>query len=551
MLSFSKQLGFVGLAVVLSGFASQGGTSTAPSAAALPRLGHHHFKITTASPAAQKAFDRGLTLAYSFQHYAAEQEFRRAAALDPDCAIAWWGVALVNGPHINFPFVPPDKAATAWDALTRAQARAAGASPPEQGLIDALSRRYANPQPEDRSSLDAAYAEAMRALWRAYPMNADVGTLFVEAAMDLHPWDFWKDGAAQPWTPEIVDTLELVLRLDSKHPGANHFYVHAIESSPHPQKAVVVADRLRTLVPDASHMVHMPAHIYARVGRWEDAAQANRDAMKADAKYRAAYPRPGFYALYMAHNAHFLAWVSMMQGRSADTIQLARQMVGSVPPDFLQDYASIADGFMIFVSEALMRFGRWDEVLAEPEPAPGMPLARALWRFTRASALTALNRLPEAREERKAFQRAAAAVPAGYTFGNNSASNLLAIAGHVLDGELAARTGDFDAAISSLRAAAHLEDSLMYDEPPDWIQPVRHTLGAVLLRAGKPAEAEQAYRVDLVHYPENGWSLLGLRDALRQQRKDAEARRVDARLKLVWQYADVAPVATCYCQDYR
>ena len=253
----------------------------------------------------------------------------------------------------------------------------------------------------------------------------------------------------------------------------------------------------------------------------------------------------------MAHNAHFLTFVSMMQGRSADSVQLARQMVASVPPTSCRDYAPIADGFMIFVSEVLMRFGRWDEILAEPEPAPGLPLSRALWRFTRTSALTALNRLPEAREEHKAFQRAAALVPANYTFGNNSASNLLAIAALVLDGELAARTGDLDAAISSLQAAAKLEDGLRYDEPPDWIQPVRHTLGAVLLRAGKPAEAEQAYREDLVHFPDNGWSLLGLRDALHQQSKSAEARQVDARLKQVWQRADVAPAATCYCQDYR
>jgi len=550
MLKLLRLLGCGSLAVLLAGCASHREPSSAPSHAALPRLGDHHFKVTTRSPEAQQAFDRGLTLAYSFLHYPAEQEFRRAAAIDPDCAMAWWGVALVNGPHINFPAVPPARAATAWDALLKAQARAAGASPLERSLIDALSRRYANPQPADRRPLDVAYAEAMRGLWRAHPRNADVGTLFVEAAMDLHPWDLWKDGGPQPWTPEIVETLERVLRLDPSHPGANHLYVHAIEASPDPHKAVAAADRLRTLVPDASHMVHMPAHIYARVGRWEDAAQSNRDAMKADLKYRAAYPRPGFYGLYMTHNAHFLAFVSMMQGRSADTIELARQMVASIPPDFRQDYAAIADGFLIFTSEALMRFGRWEEILAEPEPAAELPLSRALWRFTRTSAFTALNRLPEARAERDAFEQAAAAVPASYTFGNNAASNLLAIARRVLEGELAARTGDLDVAVVSLRKAAQIEDGLAYDEPPDWIQPTRHTLGAVLLRAGKGDEAELAYREDLARFPDNGWSLLGLRDALRQQDKHAEARRVDARLKQVWARADVAPTATCYCQAY-
>ena len=545
------QAGWLALVFVLVGCASDREASSSQQTRALPKLGDHHLKVTTCSAAAQAAFDRGLTLAYSFAHYAAEQEFRRAAALDTNCAMAWWGVALVNGPHINFPMVPPHKATNAWEALTRAQAKAGQATAFEQALIEALSRRYAQPQPEDRHALDAAYAEAMRGLWRTYSNHADVGALFAEAAMDLHPWDLWQDGSPQPWTPEIVETLQAVLRVDPDHPGANHFFIHATEASPNPEQAVPAADRLRTLVPDASHMVHMPAHIYARVGRWQDAAQANRHAMKADARYRALYPRPGFYALYMAHNAHFLAYVCMMQGRSEESVQLARQMVSSIPPDFLRDYAPIADGFMIFVSEALMRFGRWEEVLAEPEPPGSRPLSRALWYFTRTSALTALNRLPEARAEQQAFQEAAAAVPAGYTFGNNSASNLLAIASLVLEGELAARTGQLDAATASLRAAAKLEDHLQYDEPPDWIQPVRHTLGAVLLRAGKPAEAEQAYREDLARYPENGWALLGLRNSLGQQGKEQEARLVQRRLKRAWQYADSSPSATCYCQAYE
>jgi tetratricopeptide (TPR) repeat protein len=547
---------FAALLILLTASAGERVVSGAPPLDAerttpLPRLGDHHFKVTTASADAQRAFDRGLTLAYSFLHYPAEQEFRRATTLDPDCAMAWWGIALVNGPHINHPIVPPKKAAAAWDALTKAQAVAAKASPVEQALIRALSKRYANPQPEDRGPLDIAYSNAMRELWRANPENADIGTLFVEAAMDLHPWDLWKAGKPQPWTSEIVSTLERVLVINPNHPGANHLYIHAMEASANPEKAVAAADRLGKLVPDASHMLHMPAHIYARVGRWEDAADSNRRAMQADVQYRAAFPRPGFYAMYMAHNAHFLGFVSMMQGRSKDAIQIARDLVASVPPDFLKDYAGIADGYMIFVSHALMRFGRWDEILAEPEPPAERPLSRALWRFTRTSALIALNRLAEARAERDAFAKAVAAVPEGYTFGNNTAANLLAIAAHVLDGEMAARTGDLDTAVRSLRAGARIEDELLYDEPPDWIQPVRHTLGAVLLRAGKPGEAEQVYREDLDRYPENGWSLFGLRDALKAQGKQAEADRVSARFEKAWARADVTPSATCYCQAYR
>jgi tetratricopeptide (TPR) repeat protein len=513
----------------------------------LDRLGRHTFPVTTTSKEAQRAFDRGLTLAYSFGHYAAEQEFRRALAADPNCAMAYWGIALVNGPHINFPLVPPPKAAAAWAALTNAQALAAPTTPLEQSLIQALSTRYANPPPEDRSALEAAYAHAMRELWKANPDNADIGTLFVEAAMDLHPWDLWKAGQPQPWTPEIIDSLEAILRLSPRHPGANHLYIHAVEASPHPEKAVPAADRLGKLVPDSSHMVHMPAHIYARVSRWEDAAEANRRAMKADARYRAAYPRPGFYALYMAHNAHFLTYVTMMQGRSAESIRLAREVVSGIPEDFLRDYPGIADGFMIFASEVLMRFGRWEAILAEPKPPASLPLSIALWHFTRAVALTALDRPDEALKEKAAFATATAAVPAGYTFGNNLAAHLLAIAGLVLDGEMQAKAGHYDESIATLRKAVAIEDTLFYDEPPDWIQPVRHTLGAVLLRASKLVEAEQVYREDLVQYPGNGWSLMGLRDSLNRQGRTAEARKADAQLRKAWAKTDIKPNATCFC----
>ncbi|HWI56005.1 MAG TPA: hypothetical protein VNZ22_02175 [Bacillota bacterium] len=539
------------VAVLLAGCASHPTAHTSQAPQELRHLGHHRFKVTTQSAEAQRAFDRGLTLAYAFGHYAAEQEFRRAAQADPECAMAWWGVALVNGPHINFPSVTPDHAATAWQALTQAKALASRTRPLEQALIRALSQRYAQSQPQDRSSLDVAYATAMRNLWRTYPDNADVGTLFAEAAMDLHPWDLWQADGPRPWTPEILTTLERALQLDLKHPGANHLYIHAMEASPQPEKAVPAADRLRKLVPDASHLVHMPAHIYARVGRWGDAAQANREALKADARYRTAYPRPGFYNMYMAHNAHFLTFAAMMQGRSDEALRCAHQMIAEVPDQFIKDYTPVADGFLILESEALMRFGRWEEILAQPEPPPGLPLSRALWHFTRTSALTALDRTNAASAEKAAFEQAAAAVPKDWTFGNNSATNLLQIASRVLAGEMAAQRGQWEAAIQALREGVQIENTLRYNEPPDWIQPVRHTLGAVLLRAGKASEAATVYREDLERYPENGWSLMGLRDALRQQGKDAEARVVDKRCKKAWRQADVHPSTTCYCQERR
>jgi tetratricopeptide (TPR) repeat protein len=518
------------------------------ASAQLKRLGNHAFPVTTRSREAQTAFNRGLILAYAFSHHAAEQEFRAAVEADPACAMAHWGVALVNGPHINFPMVPPDRAAKAWDALQRAQALAPQAGPLEQQLIAALATRYANPQPEDRTPLDHAYAAAMKPLWQQHPDNADIATLYAEALMDLHPWDLWTDAGAQPWTSEIVTTLERALELNPEHPGANHLYIHAIEASPHAEKALAAADRLLTLAPDASHLVHMPAHIYARVGRWEQAADSNRRAESADKVFRSAYPRPGFYAMYMAHNTHFLAFSAMMQGRSAEALASARKLVADIPEDFLAEYGEVADGYLIFPSEVLMRFGRWEDILKEPEPAAPYHLSRALWRFTRAVALTSLGRLEEASTEREAFRMACAAVPEDRFFGNNSAADLLAVATHTLDGEMAAKEDRFEEAVDSLTNAIALEDRLRYDEPPDWIQPVRHTLGAVLLRAGRAAEAEQIYREDLKKFPGNGWSLMGLRDALKKQGKTAEAETMDAAFQKAWAGADVKPTATCYCQ---
>jgi tetratricopeptide (TPR) repeat protein len=513
-------------------------------------LGKHHFKITTESADAQRAFDRGLTLAYGFSYHRAEGEFRRAAEADPNCAMAWWGVALVNGPHINFAAVPPDRAKVAWEAASKAKTLASGATKLEKALIEAMDKRYADPPPSDRASLDQAYAKAMGDVWRAYPRNADVGNLYAEALMDLHPWDLWtKDGKSRPWTPQIVATLERVLALNPKHPGANHLYIHAIEASPRPERATPAADRLRNLVPGLSHLVHMPAHIYARTGRWKDAALSNVAAMKADEAYRAAYPRPGFYAMYMAHNAHFLAFTAMMRGQSEEAIRLARSMVANIPEDFLRDYTVTADGFLIFPSEVLMRFGRWKEILQEPAPRAGFPLSRALWHYTRASALNSLNRPKEADEERVAFRDAAAEIPAEWTFGNSKASDLVAIASHTLDGEFSAKANRYDEAIKSLREAVRIEDTLPYDEPPDWIQPVRHTLGAVLLRADRPKEAEQVYKEDLKKFPGNGWSLFGLAQAMEKQGKRPQTVRLaQARFKKAWSDADAKLEATCFCQ---
>lgn len=530
------------------------GPAVAQAAARTPaadpfHLGSHSFTITTTSSDAQHAFDRGLTLAYGFSHGSAEREFRKAVEADPQAAMPWWGIALVNGPHINFPLVPPEKAAVAWDALSKARNLAAATSPLEQALIRALATRYANPQPEDRKPLDDAYARAMAGVWRSFPTSADVATLYAEAMMDLRPWDLWTaEGRPQPGTTEILATLERALELAPRHPGANHLYVHTVEASPEPQKAMTAADRLLDIAPGVSHLVHMPSHIYARVGRWEAAADSNSRAMLADVEFRKTNPRPGFYAMYMAHNGHFFAYAQIMRGHSAEALRAARQMVRSVPEEFLRDFAPVVDGYMVFVPQVLMRFGRWEEILAEPAPPAHLPLSQALWRFTRAVSLTALDRWDAAIRERDAFRAAARAVPPGWTFGNNSAADILEIATATLDGEMAARRDRFAESERLLRKAIAVEDRLRYDEPPDWMQPVRHTLGAVLLRAGEYAKAEAVYREDLARYPENGWSLFGLARALRLQKKEAEATAVDARFSKVWSGADVKLGSTCFCQ---
>ncbi|HYF37689.1 MAG TPA: hypothetical protein VD994_20475 [Prosthecobacter sp.] len=511
-------------------------------------LSKHHFEISSNSPKAQRAFNRGLTLAYAFSYKAAEDEFRDAATADPQCAMAWWGVALVNGPHINFPLVPPDKAKTAWEALTKAKALSGHASERERALIAALNTRYSWPQPANRRPLDEAYAAAMGRLAQAYPNDADILTLHAESMMDLRPWDLWTlDGKAQPGTPKIVATLERALAVNPRHPGANHFYIHAVEASPEPARAMAAADRLRNLVPAAGHLVHMPAHIDARVGHWDAAASANVRAMKADAAYRSKHPRPGFYAIYMAHNTHFFAFAATMQGRSGEALTHARKMIADMPKDFLQDYAAVADGYMIFPSHVLMRFGRWEEVLVEPKPAANLPLANAFWHYTRTAAFNALGRDEEAKSEKAAFLTAANRVPKDGTFGNNAAHDLLAIARLVINGEIAARHQRYDAAIASLERAVALEDKLRYDEPPDWIQPVRHSLGAVLLKAQRFSQAEQVYRADLVRYPHNGWSLFGLGRALRGQGKNAEAREVESQFRSVWRKADFQLTSSCLC----
>ncbi len=511
-------------------------------------LGSLHRATSTKSAAAQKAFDQGLTWSYAFNHGDAERAFREAARLDDGFALAWWGVALVNGPHINNPMVDEAHAKTAWDALAEARKRRAQASPVEQALIDALGARYAMPQPPDRSALDQAYATAMADVRRGFPADADVATLAAEALMDVRPWDQWtKDGQPQPGTQEVLDALETARKLSPSHPGALHFTIHALEASPQPERAREAADRLRGLVPDAGHLQHMPSHIDVRLGRWAEGAAANEAAIAADGRYAARKLDPGFWAIYMAHNLHFLAYTAMMEGRREVALARSAEAVASFPPEFVKENALLADSFQTVHLEAQKRFGQWAEILAAPPVPAYLPVSAAHAHALRAVAHAALGQVAEAEKEEAAFLTALAAVPKEAAWSVNTATDALAVAVPYVAGEIAFRKGDHAEAVKKLTEAVALEDALKYDEPPAWTTPARHSLGAVLIAAKRYAEAEAVYRADLVRYPENGWALRGLAQALEAQQKTADAASVKARLTKAWARADVKVDTSCLC----
>ncbi len=536
----------VGLAAASHGAA---GAPTKPMPL-IEGLGAHTRKVTTDSAEAQRYFDQGLNFLFGFNHGAAIRSFEEAARLDPECAMAHWGVALASGPHINFSMVPPPAAERAWRELGRAQA-AKHVSPVEQALIGALARRYANPQPDDRAPLDLAYANAMREVWRKFPDDTDVGVLFVEAMMDLRPWDQWTpEGQPQPGTDEILATLDRVLALDVNHPFANHLYIHAVEASPHPERAIAAADRLLGLQPGLAHNVHMPSHIYIRVGRWHDAIASNVKAVAADQAYRkVAGPARGFLPVYVAHNQHMLAYAAMMTGQGQLALRHMRDLVAGLSDEFMAEYGAMSEAWLSMPLECMVRFGRWDDVLAEPEIDAKYPFSHAFRYAARSIAYAAKGDPVRARAEQALFAEAAKKVPANeIAAGNNLCSAVLAIVTPMVEGEILVREGKVDAAVAQLRAAVAAEDALRYDEPPSWIIPVRHSLGATLMAHGRFADAEKVYREDLTRLPGNGWSLYGLSEALAQQQKVAEAAEAKRQFKDAWHVADITISSSCLCQ---
>lgn len=529
--------------------ANQPAAENAPRKVGLyPGFDGYARKVTTKSADAQRWFDQGIQLLYGYNHDEAIRSFEKAGEVDPSCAMAWWGSAYARGLHINNPLMSEEQSRLAFEAAEKAVAALDDETPVEQALVRAVRQRYAWPAPEDRSPLDQAYADAMEATWHQFPSDADVGALFAESLMNLQPWDLWTaEGAPKGRTLEIVAVLERTLAKTPQHPGANHFYIHAIEASPWPERGTPAAERLKALVPGSGHLVHMPSHIFIRTGRYAEAASANERAIKADEGYFQLAPAPDFYSLYFLHNVHFLAYSAMMEGRYETSLAAARRIEKQIPPEFLKNYVTIADGFMPTALHVLIRFGKWNEILAEEEPDEWRLFSRAERHFARSLAYSALGKTAEAQAEIDALDAVAKQMSDEWKVGNNAAQDVIAVARTMAAGELTFRQGQTDKAFKLLREAVSLEESLSYDEPPGWMQPVRHALGALLLADERYAEAEKVYQADLVRHPNNAWSLLGLQQSLGLQGKTEAADALKEKVQQAWARADVKPVASCYC----
>ena len=514
-----------------------------PTGQLAPRLldlGEHTFPVTTRSKEAQAFMSQAVNLTYGFNHAEAGRSYREAARLDPDCAMAWWGQALVLGPNINAAMDPKDEP-RARELAQKALAMKAKASPREQALIEALAERYSG-DPDDRAARDKAYAAAMKAVAERFPDDLDVATLSVEAAMDLRPWAYWMpDGTPYEGTTEIVALTESVIRRNPKHPGALHLYIHLMEASD-PGKAEAAADALRPLVPGAGHLVHMPSHIYQRVGRYADAVASNEQAALADESYITQCRAQGLYPMaYYPHNVHFLWFAATMDGRGQLAVDSARKVASKVTDEALQELPLLA-GFRVVPYYALTRFGRWEEMLKEPAPPADNLYLTGTWHYARGLAFIATGRLDEAERALAEVRRIAADKALDYPlFSPNTAASIFAVAPEVLAGELAAARKEYDAAVLHLERAVRLEDGLVYTEPSEWHYPPRHALGAVLQAAGRPREAETVYWEDLRRNPDNGWALFGLSQAIEAQGRSEQAAQVRARFEKAWARADLTP----------
>jgi tetratricopeptide (TPR) repeat protein len=507
-------------------------------------LGNYHRPVSTKSPEAQRYFDQGMRLLWGFNHDESTRSFARALELDPSCAMCAWGVALTVGPNYNVPMLAEARAQIAFEATKRAQSLAGSAAPVEQALISTLAQRYPNAQPLDPQStvpILAAHAAAMRAVARRYHDDLDVQTLYAESMMNVHAWKLWSsDGTPAEGTTEIIATLESVLKRDPMHMGALHYYIHAVEASPHPENGLAAAARLRTLAPAAGHLVHMPAHVLHRVGRYEESAEANRKGAAADVAYLAKTNPIDYYpAMYVSHNYQFLAYSAAAEGREAETLDAVRRSRASVSDTQLQEMPG-TDWYVAELYTAPVRFGRWDLLLAEPPPPPGSASITGGYLYATSVALAAKSRPAEARERLAQLDTLIAGLPGDVPAGQNTLRDVLAVARLVAAARISSAEGRGEDALRDLREAVMLEDGLAYDEPAGWFFPVRHLLGAEFLRSGKATDAERIYLDDLARHPGNGWALYGLMQALKAEGRGAEARAAEAEFRTAWRHATIS-----------
>jgi len=509
-------------------------------------MGDYHMQITTADLDAQRYFDQGMVLAFGFNHAESIRSFRAAQTLDPGCAMCFWGEALATGPNINVTnngkaIMAPAERENARAAIDQALALMDGLTPKEQDWIRALDQRYDGQADTPRDPLDRAWADALADMAERYPDDTTVASVYAEALMNTMPWNYWgPDGEAKPDTQAVIASLEAVMAADPNHPLALHLYIHALEASSNAAKAEAAADRLANLVPGSGHLVHMPSHIYFRVGRYQDSALANIRAAEVDEAYIAQCNAQGFYpALYYPHNIHFLWASATMQGQSALSLDSARRVVANVRVEQVEQFPTI-QFFRTVPMLSLVRFARWEEILAEPEPYEPFAFARAIWHYGRGVAHAALGDAEAALVELAAIEQLEPEVDEIFMGNVYPARDLLEIAKSLLRGEMAYRSGDAETAVLAFEEAVALQDALPYTEPPFWYYPTRQSLGAALLASDRMAEAQAVFEKDLAQYPMNGWSMFGLAEALRRQGDAAGAERITARFETVWQFADVS-----------
>lgn len=512
-------------------------------------IGGIHFEVSTDSAEAQKWFDRGLAMCQGFNHDEGIRCFERALQADPGLAMAHWGIAYALGPNINYMLVEPHKIAMANHAAHLAKLHAADATQIERDLIEAVAKRYTVPVPEDPTPLNESYANAMRELHKTHGDSPLVAALFAESLMNLQPWKHWSpEGKPGEHTAKIARVLEAALERWPSDPALCHLYIHTMEASPTPEKALPAANRLRNAVPGSGHLVHMPTHIDIWTGDYEKVVSSNARAIELDKLFLDREGPYNFYSYYRIHNYHFLVYGAMFDGQSVLALKTAREIPQQIPEDMLREQVDFLDAFMPMPLHVLVRFGQWEQILKEPKPADYLPVSRSIWHYARAIAYAATDRVKEAEEERELFAEAADKVPDTSFLFQNASQHILEVAEAMIDGEIAYRRGEHDAAFDHLRRAVKLDDALNYDEPWGWMQPARHALGALLAEQGRFEESEQVFREDLRRHPNNPWALHGLAEALRRQGKPDEAEKYAAEFKTACSRADVAIDRSCFCR---